>query len=88
MEYPITWRWELNRIGEVAHAGDDEVSETLCGKSAAGPSLLHGPWFELRCPICEELRAGRIEVFYNPFAESRIRDQQIMDSEPDNPNQS
>jgi hypothetical protein len=84
MEYPVTWRWEDGRLGEVAHAGNDGHEGTFCGAAAPGPALLHGPWFELRCPTCEEKREGRIEVFYNPFTEEIRRRDRERASRPEN----
>ncbi len=68
MERPVTWRWEMEKLGKVAHAGDDGGEETLCGAPAPGPALFHGPWFQFRCAECEHLRGGRLEVFRNSLS--------------------
>jgi hypothetical protein len=63
----VTWRWGDEQYGEMAHAGIEGQAIALCGATAITP-MLHGPFFSHRCPRCESLRAGRLEVFPNPFA--------------------
>ena len=63
----ITWRWGTGQFGKLAHAGLEGQEETLCD-APAGIPILHGPFYTHRCPKCEHLRAGRMEVFPNPYA--------------------
>lgn len=68
----VTWRWGVNQEGELAHAGLLGEPQTLCGADAEKRTIFHGPWLEMRCPTCEQLRDGRAEIFRDPDADRII----------------
>jgi len=64
----ITWRWGVETLGKVAHAGFEGQAETVCDAQAGGP-VYHPVWFDFRCQACEEYTRGLLERYPSPFPE-------------------
>lgn len=68
MSPAITWRWGIDTLGKVAHAGYEGHPETVC-ETQAGRPVYHPVWFDFRCRACEEGTRGLLERYPSPFAE-------------------
>lgn len=64
----VTWHepGEEPRDGNyVAHARRVGEEKSLCGQKVMLPARMRPPFFESRCEVCENLRAGDEEMFPN-----------------------
>lgn len=63
----VFWSWEEGRIGDRCHAFKvGRIGETsLCDSALPTAPMMRPPWYEMRCPACEEMRRGESEVFPN-----------------------